>query len=148
MPIDGKHSTELNRVIKRNAPIHLRTMSHSTLREWQNTLWHGSKFTAQEALLSFIEIRFMLDDLWTLALRLEKINETGNSVSIFFKTGRHARFACIPFVIRLGDSGYGEVLSSRWHYNYKIGTVTLTQHYSTIFSLQLKFPSHFKIKLL
>ena len=65
-----------------------------------------------------------------------------------FKTRGHAGFARSPLVIRLGDSSYdGEVLSSGWHYNYKIGTVTLTEHYSTIFSLKIKSPSHFKTKL-
>ena len=61
------------------------------------------------------------------------------------------RFARIPLVICLGDSpirlgysGYGEVLSSGWHYNYKIATVTLTKHYSTISSLKIKYPSHLK----
>ena len=49
----------------------------------------------------------------------------------FIKTRGHARFARSPLVIRLGDSrirlgnsGYREVLSSGWHYNYKIGTIT------------------------
>ena len=52
-------------------------------------------------------------------------------IQFFCKTRGHARFARSPLVIRLGDSrirrgnsGYGEVLSSGWHYNYKIGTVT------------------------
>ena len=60
---------------------------------------------------------------------------------ILFKilsTRGHARFARSPLVnrlgdsrIRLGDSSYGEVLSSEWYYNYKIETVTLTDHFST-----------------
>ena len=36
---------------------------------------------------------------------------------LILKTRGHARFARSPLVIRLGDSGYGEVLSSGWHYN-------------------------------
>ena len=42
----------------------------------------------------------------------------------FNRTRGHARFVRIPLVVRLGDSriclgdsGYGEVLSSGWHYN-------------------------------
>ena len=42
----------------------------------------------------------------------------------FIETRGHARFARSPLVIRLGDSrirlgdsGYGEVLSSGWHYD-------------------------------
>ena len=47
----------------------------------------------------------------------------------FFSVTRgHARFARSPLVIRLGDSGYREVLNLEWHYDYKIGTVTLTEH--------------------
>ena len=48
-------------------------------------------------------------------------------------TRGHARFARSPLTIRLGDSGYREVLSSGWHCNYKI---TLTEHYRTNFFTQ------------
>ena len=64
-----------------------------------------------------------------------------------YNTRGHAHFARSPLVIRLGDSrirlrdsGYGEVLSLGWHYNYKIGTVALTEHYRIIFSLKIRFP--------
>ena len=60
----------------------------------------------------------------------------------YITTRGHARFARSPLVIRLGDSrirlgdsGYREVLNSEC--NYKIGTVTLTEHYRTIFSLNI-----------
>ena len=47
----------------------------------------------------------------------------------FFFVLRELAEAPIPLVVRLGDSrirrgdsGYGEVFSSWWHYNYRIGT--------------------------
>ena len=83
---------------------------------------------------------------------VHKYNRLHRSL-ILQNTRGHARFARSPLVIRLGDSrirrgnsGYGLVLSSGWHYNYKIGTETLTEHYRTIFSLKIKFPFHFKIR--